>query len=85
MKRCTACGRETDDLMMGACFSCASEAEQRAAKRSVWAHIKRGISNWRQGRKLFAKIDFRWAWQRLTRTGDYRRGGTFDWEGYDWR
>jgi hypothetical protein len=78
MGKCVACGREDDDLRMGVCFDCADAGEAKAAKRSVLQHAALGISHLRPGHTWKARFDFRWAWQRLTSTGDYRRGGYFD-------
>ena len=82
--RCTTCKKE-DELRFGVCFDCASSGEERAAKRSVIEHIKKGFINLKIGNYVYARYDFTWAYQRLTKTGDYSKDGTFDWEGYDWR
>jgi hypothetical protein len=74
-----------DDVRFDACFDCASTGEERAAKRTVMQHIAKGFDNLQYGNFEYAKYDFSWAWQRLTRTGDYSNSGTFDFEGYDWR
>lgn len=82
---CKCCDKPVDDVRFGVCFDCASTGEERTAKRTVFQHIKKGLLNVRVGNYEYCKYDFLWAWQRLTRTGDYREGGTFDKEGYDWR
>ncbi len=82
---CQVCGNEDKDLRLGICFDCAFSAEERAAKRSVLEHLRKCFTNLKNRNVEFAKYDLRWAFQRLTRTGDYADGGTFDFEGYDWR
>lgn len=82
--RCGKCGRHVE-LRLGFCFDCAQGGEERAAKRSVLEHMAKAVENVRKRRWQYAYYDITWAWQRLTRTGDYSKGGTFDFEGYDWR
>lgn len=82
---CLACGSPDDDTRFGICFDCATKAEANAARRTIVQHAARGVKNALRGDFGSAKIDFTWAVERLTRTGDYRKGGVFDREGYDWR
>lgn len=83
--KCAKCGRE-EELRLGYCFNCVSEGERRAAKRTVWQHFLKGLSKLHQPKRLWQiRYDWQWAWERLTRTGDYAPGGVFDKEGYDWR
>lgn len=82
--KCVGCGVE-DELRLGHCYDCATRGEERAAKRTVAQHLMKACRNVLSGHWLYAKFDLSWAWQRLTRTGDYAAGGPFDWEGYDWR
>lgn len=86
MGKCKGCGKN-EELRMGFCFDCASSGEERAAKRKVYQHLLKAWNNAWLGHKHTwkSKIDLSWAWQRLTRTGDYAQGGTFDWEGYNWK
>lgn len=72
---CNGCGRD-EDCRCGYCFDCATAGEERAAKRTVWQHICKGIGHLFGGWRTEARIDFRWAFERLTGTGDYdpRRG-----------
>jgi hypothetical protein len=74
---CQGCGR-TDDTRMGFCFECATAGEERAARRTVLQHVMKGLGHCARGYWLDARIDFSWAWERLTRTGDYRPGGEFE-------
>ena len=82
--KCIKCGRD-EELRLGFCFDCVSAGEERAAKRSVLGHLLKMCWNLRRRKWWQASCDLTWAWQRLTRTGDYATDGTFDWEGYDWR
>lgn len=72
---CFGCGASRD-LRGGFCFDCASAGEARAARRTVVQHICVGFRNLRK-RNGCAKYDFQWAWERLTKTGDYAPGGYF--------
>jgi hypothetical protein len=74
---CRGCGHE-DDLRLGFCFDCADAGERRAAHRSVAQHVQMGLRHVGQRRWTNARIDFSWAWERLTRTGDYSPGGEFE-------
>lgn len=74
---CRGCGKH-DDLRLGFCFDCADAGERRAAHRSVAQHVGKGLRHLAQQRWTNARIDFSWAWERLTRTGDYAPGGEFD-------
>jgi hypothetical protein len=82
---CDYCGKQTDDLRFGCCFMCASAGEEKAAKRTVAQHVLKGFFNLFRGNISIARIDFVWAWERASRTGDYAAGGVFDREGYQWR
>lgn len=73
---CVFCGK-TAELRLGACWGCATTGEATAANRSVLEHLGRGIQNLAKGSPN-ARFDLVWAWERLTRTGDYSRGGYFD-------
>lgn len=85
MFKCNFCGREDTDLRMGCCFDCATAGEARAAKRTVVQHLVTGVKNTLKGNWFSAQCDFSWAWERLTRTGDYQPGGYFDYQVPDWR
>ena len=78
---CIACGK-IDELRLGVCFDCASAGEERAARRTVLQHLGKMIFNIRR-RSPNWRYDLAWAWERLTRTGDYKPGGYFEQEGYD--
>lgn len=52
--------------------------EAKAAMRTVPQHIGVGIKHLWRGAWTNARIDFSWAWERLTRTGDYRPNGEFE-------
>lgn len=80
---CRGCKRE-EELRLGYCFDCASKGEERAAKRTVIGHIKKAWENYRAGSRNW-RYDLKWAWERATRTGDYKRNGYFDREGINWR
>jgi hypothetical protein len=84
LEHCVKCGN-ADELRLGFCFDCAASGEERAACRTVLQHLSKMLFNLRQGRWENARYDLSWAWQRLTRTGDYRAGGYFDSAGYRWR
>ena len=74
--KCNYCGKD-DELRFGCCWDCASTGEARAAKRTVPQHLGAMIRNlWRGNGN--AKYDRKWAWERLTRTGDYAPGGYFE-------
>lgn len=73
---CKGC-KKNDDLRFGWCFDCTSKGEKRAASRGVIEHIIKGLKNISTGSLNF-KYDFKWAWQRLTKTGDYSRFGYFE-------
>jgi hypothetical protein len=82
---CAECGA-ADDNRLGFCFDCARSGEEKAAKRSVLKHLWTGFVGLLRPRRWYrVRYDFSWAWQRLARTGDYAKGGTFDREGYNWR
>ncbi len=84
-KICKCCKKTVEDTRFSTCFECASVGEEMAAKRSVLQHLKKGAENIIAGNFEYSLYDFSWAWQRLTKTGDYSKGGTFDREGYKWR
>ena len=84
MGNCTSCKKE-DELRFGVCFSCASSGESKAANRTVFQHLKTAIKNAQAKQYEYAGYDLKWAWQRLTRTGDYSKDGYFDSEGHNWR
>jgi len=72
---CKGCGKDAE-LRLGFCFDCATAGEERAARRNVVQHLMKGLQNlWlRNGN---ARFDFKWAWERLTRTGNYAPNGEF--------
>jgi len=75
---CAGCG-QPEELRMGYCFDCAMAGEERAARRSVLQHLRCGFGRILLGNFSFAtRMDFVWAWERLTKTGDYAPGGEFD-------
>lgn len=82
---CQKCGKTGCDLRFRICFACASSAEEQAARRTVLQHFARGLRHLRDREFCFAQICFSWALERLFRRGDYKKGGTFDREGYNWR
>ena len=77
MGRCGRC-KEYTDLRLGFCFDCATSAEKRAAQRSVAQHVVTGVGFLGRRRWTNARICFAWAWERLSRTGDYAPGGEFE-------
>ncbi len=85
MGTCNFCGTADSELRAGCCFDCATKGEERAARRTVVQHIRKAATNARKGYWDNARIDLRWAWERLTRTGDYAPDGYFDWQVPDWR
>ena len=72
---CHGCGKD-EELRLGFCFDCASAGEERAARRTVLQHLAKGFRHLWIGSDN-ARFDFRWAWERFTRTGDYARNGEF--------
>jgi hypothetical protein len=72
---CAGCGKD-EDCRFGFCFDCATAGEERAARRTVLQHLSRGFKNLSTGSNN-ARFDFQWAWERLTRTGDYAPDGAF--------
>lgn len=81
---CHACERD-EELRRGFCFDCCNIAERLACKRSTWRHLVSFIGHVLRRKWENAQIDIRWAWGRLTNTGDYRPGGYFDKEHPGWR
>lgn len=76
---CDYCGKD-DELRFGCCWECACAGEAKAAKRTVVQHVAQMFrSLWRRNGN--AKYDLKWAWERLTKTGDYAPGGYFEREG----
>lgn len=73
---CANCHRD-DELRFGICFDCATAGEARAARRTVPQHLAAMFRNLSRGSRN-AKYDFKWAWERLTRTGDYALRGYFE-------
>lgn len=82
--KCTGCGKD-DELRLGFCWDCANGGEARAAKRIVRQHLAKAWRNVRQGRWANVRYDLKWAFERLTRTGDYAADGYFDSQGHAWR
>lgn len=76
---CAGCGKD-DELRLGFCFDCATAGEENAARRTVAQHLLKGLKNLCRGNDN-ARFDFGWAWERLTRTGDYARNGAFAYMG----
>lgn len=74
---CKGCGSNTE-LRLGFCFVCASKGEQRSAQRTVRQHLRKAMHNARIKRWDYVRYDLSWAWQRLTRTGDYAKRGYFE-------
>lgn len=81
--RCSRC-RETKELRFGFCFECANAGEIVAAKRTVIGHLKQSAVQLRCGRFFNARCAAKWAWERITRTGDYAPGGYFERQGIAW-
>lgn len=74
---CIKCGGG-DDFRGGFCWDCAHNGERKAANSTVIQHLGRMLGNLSRGRFWQAKFDARWAFERLTATGDYRHGGYFE-------
>lgn len=82
---CRGCG-VFDELRGGWCWDCASRGELKRARWTVLQQVKSGLAHLRTRHWFEAKCDFRWAWQRFTRTGDYAPGGYLDQEyGNTWK
>lgn len=75
--KCGSCGQPAADLREGVCFSCASNAEDGVAKRSVEEHLQSALKHLERGLTEYAEIDIKWAYERLTRTGQYGPRGDF--------
>lgn len=75
---CLGC-KKKEELRFGYCFDCAHSGELRAAKRPVMQHIKMALTNVIKKNRNW-KYDIRWAWERATRTGDYKSGGYLEQE-----
>lgn len=84
MTICKGCGKD-EELRLGFCFDCASSGEHRLAKRTVLQHIAHSYKNLRHGWWWEFRCDWRMAFQRLFRVGDYKKDGYFDLENIDWR
>jgi hypothetical protein len=83
---CASCGNFDDDMAMGFCFDCCLKGEEKAASRTVAQHLLTALSKlFRYSRWWTLQYDLKWAKERLTRTGDYKKGGYFDRQGYAWR
>jgi hypothetical protein len=82
--KCLGCGKD-DDLALGYCYDCAHNGERRLACRTVCQHMAKGITHAFKRQWWYARLDFKLAFQRLLRIGDYKRGGYFDWQGHKWR
>ncbi len=76
---CLTCG-EPRDLRGGFCFDCASAAEERAYRSSISAHLCRAFRHLRAREWREARYRLSWAFERLTKTGDYTPGGYFETE-----
>lgn len=78
---CRYCLRDSgNDIRMGCCFQCANAGELRAARRTVLQHLRQAVHNLSNLRFEDAWFEVVWAWQRVTLTGDYKRGGYFEQE-----
>jgi hypothetical protein len=76
---CNFCGRDGQELRGGCCWDCANNGERKAAMRTVLEHLAAMLRNVSRRKWDHARFDFKWAFERLTRSGDYAR------EGYFWR
>lgn len=75
---CHVCKRATDDLRMGICFDCATAGDIRLGSRSVAQHIAHGVNSLFCGIWWRVRIDFKCAWERIWRSGEYAPGR--EWE-----
>jgi hypothetical protein len=74
---CIGCGRDKE-LRLGFCFDCATEGERKALRRTVGQHLASAATNFLLGRFGNMRFDFKWAYERATRSGDYAPGGYRD-------
>lgn len=81
-KACRGCVVEADELRGGWCWDCANGGERKLANRSVVQHLLNGAYHVATWRWFYASVDFTYAWQRLTRTGDYKSGGYLERQGH---
>ena len=72
---CACCSRPDSDMREGFCFDCATIGERRALRRTVAQHVGWFARHALKFQWSSARIDLAWAWERLTRTGDYAPGG----------
>lgn len=78
MSKCVVCNEETGDTRYGVCFDCATEGDIRLGSRSVLQHVRHALGALFRGNRWMAWIDFKCAWERLWRIGEYAPGR--DWE-----
>ena len=84
MNICRICNNQ-EELQLGICFDCAFQGEERAARRTVFQHLRKAFFNLRHSYFQYVRFDLTWAWQRLTRAGDYTKNGYFDQQRISWR
>ncbi len=68
--KCDICGGDTD-LRQNVCFDCASMAEDKALEKNFFQHLCTCIKHIFSFDFHLANIDFQWALERITDTGDY--------------
>ena len=78
MSDCRVCASPASELRAGVCWDCASSAESVVAARSVLGHVLSCLKHVVSRRWAYARFDAQWAWERLTRTGDYKPLGRFE-------
>ena len=74
---CRICG-QLEETRFGVCFDCADAAERRALQRGVIGHLAAALSRVAHRDWFGARVCVCWAWERLTKTGDYAPGGYAD-------
>lgn len=77
--QCTTCGKRFGDLASGkvSCRPCSDDTAQKSALTTVWGHISLGLYYLFSFNFLGMFVEFLWAVQRATRTGDYGEAGRF--------
>lgn len=77
MARCSKCNEILPVGILGVCWECADTEEAKLARRTVIEHLRSALTLRRKPR-YERYIDLAWAWERLTKSGDYAPNGRFD-------
>lgn len=69
----------------GICDYCYQDSMTYLAKMTVFQHLLASLGSLFEFDFFGVCFELVWAFQRLTRTGDYGKGGEFERMGIDWR